>query len=62
MGESQRNITIDTYLISRIRYAALLQISFTLLTFKKMVLIVTLYLDWSPIRIIIILINTESRG
>ena len=52
MGESQRNITIDTYLIARIRYAALLQISFTLLTFKKMVLIVTLYLDWSPIRLL----------
>ena len=52
MGESQRNITIDTYLISRIRYAALLQISFTLLTLKKMVLIVTLYLDWSPIRLL----------
>ena len=58
-GGAQRNITIDTYLISRIRCAALLQITFTLLIFKKTVQIITLYLDWSSIKIIIIIINTS---
>ena len=51
-GGAQRNITIDTYLISRIRCAALLQITFTLLIFKKTVQIITLYLDWSSIRLL----------